>query len=185
MNDTGQDVYYMLSYAFQALRNREYKKIEGEEFENIFDIYAAILVQGMKLQIKRGIWKEYVPKTEMTSTPKGHIDVSASIKGLTVQRRQLVCEYDEFTENNSLNQTIKAALLILLQKDTSRKKEIRTILGYLVNVDNVDPKLLKRDFRYNRTNQSYEMMIGISWMVFDARLLSTSEGNRKNMMFRG
>ena len=38
-----KNIYYMLSYAFQILKQSNYEKIASEEFENAQDLFAAIL----------------------------------------------------------------------------------------------------------------------------------------------
>ena len=38
-----QNIYYMLSYAFQILKQEDYKQVAGEKFEKIHDLFAAIL----------------------------------------------------------------------------------------------------------------------------------------------
>ena len=49
-----KNVYYMLSYAFRALNQKEYGKVETETFENIADLFAEILSIGINKQIKQG-----------------------------------------------------------------------------------------------------------------------------------
>ena len=62
-----QNIYYMLSYAFQVLDEQGYKKIAAEKFHNVADLCAAILIRGISSQLKRGLEKEYILKTETIS----------------------------------------------------------------------------------------------------------------------
>lgn len=57
-----QNVYYMLSYAFQVLNEQGYKNIATEQFHNTAELMAAILEKGIALQLKRGLGKEYIPQ---------------------------------------------------------------------------------------------------------------------------
>ena len=75
-----QNIYYMLSYAFQVLNEQGYKQVATEEFDNVAELCAAILIKGVSLQIKRGLGKEYVLQTESLSALRGKIDISASVK---------------------------------------------------------------------------------------------------------
>ena len=86
-----QNVYYMLSYAFRVLNEQGYKSIETEEFHNVAELCASILTKGVSLQLKRGLGKEYISETEALSSPRGKIDVTASIKDLSKVKGQLVC----------------------------------------------------------------------------------------------
>lgn len=40
-----QNIYYMLSYAFQVLNEDGYKQVATEEFENAAELCAAILIK--------------------------------------------------------------------------------------------------------------------------------------------
>lgn len=42
------NVYYMLSYAFQVLNEQGYQKVAAEEFENMGELCAAILIKGVQ-----------------------------------------------------------------------------------------------------------------------------------------
>ena len=117
----------MLSYAFRVLNEQGYKSIETEEFHNVAELCAAILTKGVSLQLKRGLRKEYISETEPLTSPRGKIDVTASIKDLSKIKGQLVCTYDDFSVNSYMNRIIKTTMCLLLRSDinTGRKKELR------------------------------------------------------------
>lgn len=50
-----QNIYYMLSYAFQALQAQNYKDLATEKVHNTAELYAAILDKGISVQLKRGL----------------------------------------------------------------------------------------------------------------------------------
>lgn len=66
-----QNIYYMLSYAFQALQTQTYKNLATENFHNTAELCAAILDKGVSTQLKRGLGRDYVPKSESLSTLQG------------------------------------------------------------------------------------------------------------------
>ena len=109
-----KNIYYMLSYAFSVLKENGYKDVATEEFDNVADLLAAILAKGVAHQIKRGLGKVYVIKSEQISCPTGKIDIASSIKKRTMLNRQLLCEFDEYTENAYINQILKATSLLLM-----------------------------------------------------------------------
>ena len=135
-----RNVYYMLAYAFQVLNEQGYKKIAAEEFNNIADLCAEILIKGISIQIKRGLVQDYIERTDPLSSPKGKSDISASIKTKSLTRKKLICTYDDFSNNIYLNQILKTTLLLLLRTDIAqkRKKEIKKILLYFGDVDTLD-----------------------------------------------
>ena len=131
-----QNVYYMLSYAFRVLNEQGYKSIATEEFHNVAELCASILTKGVSLQLKRGLGKEYISETEALSSPRGKIDVTASIKDLSKVKGQLVCTYDDFSVNSYMNRIIKTTMELLLKSKISpaRQKEIKKQLIFFGEV---------------------------------------------------
>ena len=55
-----RNIFHMLCYAFQVLRQRYYADIETEDFQHVRDMLAAILARGLAQQLKQGLYKTYV-----------------------------------------------------------------------------------------------------------------------------
>lgn len=55
-----KNIYYMLSYAFTTLKESVYDDIQKESFDNINNLFADILFKGIGLQLKQGLYKEYI-----------------------------------------------------------------------------------------------------------------------------
>ena len=55
-----QNIYYMLSYAFQTLQAENYKDLAAENFHNTAELCAAILDKGIGIQLKHGLRRDYV-----------------------------------------------------------------------------------------------------------------------------
>ena len=162
-----RNIYYMLSYAFQVLNEQGYRKIATEQFHNVADLCAAILIKGISSQLKRGLGQEYVSKTETLSALRGKIDVSESIKTMTMLRNQMVCTYDEFSVNSRMNQIIKATVKLLMYANISkeRKKELKKQLLFFSEVAEIDLNTIDWNIQYNRNNQTYRMLISICYLV--------------------
>lgn len=121
-----KNIYYMLSYAFQVLNEQGYKNLATEHFNNTAELMAAILTKGVKVQIKRGLGKEYIPQTESLSSLRGKIDVTESIKILTMLKKRMICTYDEFSVNGMMNRIIKSTIKLLIKSDISKQRKKRT-----------------------------------------------------------
>jgi len=180
-----QNIYYMLSYAFQILKEQGYKHIETEEFHNMPDLMAEILIRGFSVQIKRGLVKEYVPIVEPLSNPKGKIDISDTIKGMTILKKQLMCSYDEFSVNAYMNRIIKTTMEVLLRSQiaSDRKKELKRLLMYLVDVDVLELSKINWNVQYNQNNQTYRMLISVCYLTIKGLLQTTTDGSKKMMDF--
>lgn len=175
----------MLSYAFRVLNEQGYKSIETEEFHNVAELCAAILTKGVSLQLKRGLGKEYISETQALSSPRGKIDVTASIKDLSKVKGQLVCTYDDFSVNSYMNRIIKTTMELLLKSKISptRKKEIKKQLVFLGEVDTLDIHTINWSMRFNRNNQSYRMLVSVCNLVIKGLLQTKSDGSTKMMDF--
>ena len=180
-----QNIYYMLAYAFQVLNEQGYKSIATEAFDNTAELCAAILTRGIKIQIKRGLGKEYMSRKESLASLRGKIDITESIKTQALQRRQLVCSYDEFSVNSFMNRIIKSTILLLLRADITktRKKELKKLLVYFDDVDPIDLHSVNWNMQYNRNNQTYRMLIGICYLIVKGLLQTQSDGTTKLMDF--
>lgn len=173
-----RNIYYMLSYAFQVLNEQGYRKIATEQFHNVADLCAAILIKGISSQLKRGLGQEYVSKTETLSALRGKIAVSESIKTMTMLRNQMVCTYDEFSVNSRMNQIIKATVKLLMYANISkeRKKELKKQMLFFGEVTEIDLNTIDWNIRYDRNNQTYKMLISICYLVVKGLLQTKSDG---------
>lgn len=180
-----RNIYYMLSYAFQVLSEQGYKNIETEQFDNAAELCAAILSKGVSLQLKRGLGREYIETTESLSSVRGRIEISESIKTRSFLKRQLVCSYDDFSENSYMNRIIKTTMQLLLHADIAkaRKKELRKLLVYFGNVDLLDVHMINWKIQYNRNNQTYRMLISVCYLVIKGLLQTNTDGTTRLMDF--
>lgn len=180
-----QNIYYMLSYSFSVLNEQGYKSITTEKFDNIAELMAAILVKGIATQLKRGLQKEYIGRTEELSLLRGKIDVSESVKTQTMLKSQMVCSYDEFSVNGLMNRILKSTVYLILKSDISakRKKELKKLMVFFADVELIDLNIVNWNIQYNRTNQTYQMMISICYLVVKGLLQTNSYGNTKLMDF--
>lgn len=180
-----QNVYYMLSYAFQVLNEEGYRNMATEEFDNVAELCTAILAKGVSVQLKRGLGRAYIEQTEPLTSPRGRIEVSESLKTMFMQRKQLVCSYDEFSVNSYLNRILKTTMEILLRADISkrRKKELRKLLVYFAEVDLLDPYRINWNIQYNRNNQTYRMLVTVCYLVLKGLLQTNEDGSTRMMDF--
>ena len=97
----------MLSYAFTTLNQGGYEDVATEEFENIHNLFAAILAKGIGKQLKQGLYREYLNRKDDITVVRGKIDMPGTIRNRLSRKQVLTCEYDELSENNLFNQILK------------------------------------------------------------------------------
>ena len=182
-----KNIYYMLSYSFNALRQAHYEDMAKEEFENIHDLFAAILTKGVGLQIKRGLYREYLPQSEELATVRGKINLSQTIHSKISRKHKINCEYDELSEDNALNQILKATAIILIghnHVDRTRKNELKKVMLFFSNISDIDLSTIKwGQLSFHRNNSTYKMLIGICQLIAEGMLLTTEKGIHKLATF--
>lgn len=182
-----QNIYYMLSYAFEELKRNNYENIAKEEFENIYDLLAEILYKGMSAQLKRGLHKEYISETGSLSVLKGRMDIRGTITEKINYRNRLICEYDELSEDILMNQVLKTTISTLLYEKRvkrSRKNRLRELMPYFSGVQTLDIYSINwNSFVYQRNNQTYRMLMNICNFILDGMLLTTEKGQYRLSSF--
>lgn len=177
----------MLSYAFQVLKQNNYEDIEAEEFENIEDLFAAILAKGISQQLKQGLYREYITRKDTLPVMRGKLDIPSTIKDRMQHKLVLSCEFDELSENNLLNQILKTAVLSLLRDfhvSSEQRQALRKVLPFFDGIDTVDPRNIRWTMlHYQRSNRNYEMLINICYFVLNGFIQTTEQGKYRMHQF--
>ena len=175
----------MLAYAFSVLNKSEYRALATEDFDNAAELCAAILERGVSLQLKRGLGQEYVSRSEARSSLRGKIEVTESVKSQAILRRQLVCSYDEFSVDTTMNRVIKATVALLVRSDISkaRKKSLKKLMVFFAAVRDIDLHTVDWNMRYDRNNRTYRMLMAVCWLVVKGLLQTQSDGSVRMMDF--
>lgn len=182
-----RNIYYMLAYAFQVLRQKNYDDVAAEDFDNIQDLFAAILAKGVSQQIKQGLHREYITKNEDLPAMRGKLDIYGTIKNQIQRKKILSCEYDELSVNNIFNQILKTTITILLRDSgvkKLRKADLKKVILFFHDVDVIDPPSIRwNSLMYQRNNKNYEMLINVCYFVLDGMLQTTDKGKYKIASF--
>ena len=182
-----KNIYYMLAYAFSALNQGEFEYIAKEKFDNIHNLFAAILSNGVDRLLKQGLYREYINKTESLTTVRGKIDMAGTIKNQLVGKRAVSCEFDELSENNLFNRIIKATSLLLIKCPDVEEKYLAALkreLMFFSGVDSIEPKKIPwQSVRCQRNNSTYRMLLGICRLTVEGMLQTTESGEYRLATF--
>lgn len=175
-----KNIYYMLSYAFTSLKQSVYDDIQKESFDNIHNLFGAILSKGIGMQLKQGLYRTYINRVEPLSVVRGKIDMPGTIWNKLEHRMCVTCDYDELSENNLLNQILKSTVLLLLrQKDVDEryKAELKKEMLYFSAVDEIELSGIRwSDIRFQRNNRTYQLLLGICQLLIEGSLMTTEKG---------
>ena len=182
-----RNVYCMLAYAFQALRQKRWEDLGAENFEHVHDLFATILARGMARQLKQGIYREYVPAEAELAGLRGRIDMRRSMLSRLAGRRTLACAFDELSEDNLLNRILKTAALLLLRHGrvhASRKQRLLQVLPGYAYAGTIDPSQVQwPSGRFQRGAAECRMLAGLCRLLFDGMLLTTEQGELRLASF--
>lgn len=172
-----QNVYYMLAYAFRALRMKEYKTLGTEPFRTTGELCAAILILAVFNQAKKGFFKEYVTVFDENSCIHGKIDINESIRQRSMIKHKVVCQYDRFSIDTYMNRIIKSTILFLLRLNISkkRKKQLHLCLAYFADVRDIPIQQIQWNFQYHQQNQTYQLLMNICELILNGLIPNYQE----------
>lgn len=174
------NLYYMLAYAFEFIDESEFVDVGAEEFDNALDLLAFLLGSGMSRQVKQGLYKEYVPKAEELGLLRGKIDLLGTMRNKVAKRQTVSCEYDELSENNYLNQILKATCFLLIKSDfvdRERRDSLKKTMLYFSEVDLVSLSFVRwESIRFTRGNASYRFLVSLCQLIATGMLVTDADG---------
>lgn len=178
-----RNVYVMMAYAFRAIRSNGTAKVAVEEFEHLHDLLAEILVRGVGAQVKRGLHRDYLNRSDELATARGRIDVTRTIATRSTTRGRLVCEFDEYEPDIPHNRALKSVIVLLVRHGNigaDRKAALRRLLGYLDAVTYVVPSTIRwGDLTYYRANATYRMLLGVCELIVRGLLPTDDPGDTR------
>ena len=178
-----RNIYYMLAYAFQELRQNNYADIEGEKFDDIYDLFAEIIARGISFQLKQGLYREYVSKNESMQTVRGKIDINGTIANRMRKNQQIICDYDELSENNIYNQiliTTATALISHSDVKKDKKAKLKQLMLFFHNVQLIDIHTIRWNaLRFDRNNRNYRMLLYLCYFIISEWIMTTEDGKYK------
>lgn len=178
-----RNIYYMLAYAFQELRQNNYAEITGEKFDDIYDLFAEIIARGISYQLKQGLYREYVSRNESMQTVRGKIDINGTITNRMRNNQQIVCDYDELSENNIYNRILLTTATTLIKHSDvkkEKKSKLKQLMLFFQNVQPIDIHTIRWNaLRFDRNNRNYRMLLYLCYFIISEWLMTTEEGKFK------
>lgn len=175
-----KNLYYLLAYAFSALKDHNYSNLEKEDFDSAEDLFAEILILAVSKQLKQGLKRGYLLVDEEISSVRGKILLAESFKEGSLQKKKLVCSHDEYNEDCYFNRIIKTTLILLLKSRIvkDRKSKIRHLLKFFENVSELNPHRINWKQQYDRNSATYRLIIYICNLLVNSKIQSNSKDGK-------
>ena len=143
-----QNIYYLLSYAWNLFDEHEEVTVAGQAGESEFNLLAYLLQRYTHLLIKKGITQAYISQTEIIPGIKGKLNVTATLQKDLLRQGKANCSYTQLSPDNLPNQLIKSTIQQVLttpELSEALHKPLQVILNRFYEVHAVIPSL--DDFR--------------------------------------
>lgn len=164
-----QNVYYLLCYAWEQMREGEVVDIGEAGRTDLADLFAQVLAEGTKRVLRQGLDRGYVSHREDTSRIRGRIDFSTSLKRALFPRAQAHCQYDELSRNVLHNQILRSTIRLLIRVEGLDKDLNETLLGLdrrLSDIDTVPLNgLVFRQVQLHAGNAFYRFLMNVCDLV--------------------
>lgn len=181
-----QNIYYMLAYAFRTLKPEGYQNLSDEAFDNVHSLVAAIFSQGLAIQIKRGLHREYIRRNEVASAPRGKIIHSETMRLYPINKT-VSYEADDFSEESYFNRILKTTAEIMRKCDDVKeetKKALKKSLLFMSAIETLPVNQIQwRRLSFNRNNQSYKMLLNLCYLYIEGLILTEQNGKIRFMKF--
>ena len=134
----------MISIALDLeLYDEDLSKVD-KHADNFLEIFIRLFCQKLWQCVRRGMVRQYETKHENLAMLRGRLSVQDQIRLNLARPDRLACTFDEFSENNPLNQALKAALQVLrmVSKTQANQRNLAELLFCFQDVDDVPPSAI-------------------------------------------
>ena len=190
MSISVQNLYHLLTYAWDQLEEAETVAVTAEPADSLLDLLARVLVQGTTHVLKRGLARDYVPETELTGRLRGKVLLSESIRQQTLATARAWCTFDELSHDVPVNRLLKATLHHLLtipELDGKLRREVRNLYVRLADVALVPIRDVHvfDAVKLHRHTAHYRLLLSVCQLVHEEVLLTQETGERLFRRFTG
>lgn len=184
-----RNLWHMLLYAWEEVpldAMRGWMMEEAERAPTLDALLTVVLIRLMQQRLRIGLGHDYVNQERTSPGVHGRINFAESLKQRTLDRGQLICDFQGYSANSPRNQIIRSMLARLLKAgqfgpDPASVKEIHQRLRRLLrDMDSIDfieltPDLIRRH-ALARQDHDYHLMLSICDLIAQRQMPGGSHG---------
>ena len=175
-----RNIYYLLCYAWDHVREGETVDVGSEEFSGMADLFAKVLNEGVARLVSRGLDRDYLAVHEDIRGIEGKLDLATTVKRSLLLNGKTHCAFDELSHDIPQNQILKATLRQLTTVtglDPGHRRRAGRLYRKLDAVSDVPlrPRLF-RTVRIHRNNRFYSFLIHLCRLIYDSLVVNEEEG---------
>lgn len=179
---------HMLSKCSDIEINLDHSIDSNVQKYNLIELIANKYLDSLIKELNRGVFHDYINKEENIKVVRGKIMLDKYIKKNYANKMNIFCSYDEYSDDNLLNQIFKLACSRILSKvqDVELKNKVKKSLCLLGNVSNVDlSKESIINIKLNKQNKRFSEILQLAKFILLNLANENSLGNKNgfSMLF--
>ena len=140
--------------------------------DSILEIFIQLFCGKLWQAVRRGMVRRYESRSNNLTVLRGRLSVVDQIRHNLARPDRLACVFDEFTENNPLNQALKAALRVLAKvaQSQSNQRQLAELVFCFQDVDDVQPAKIRWDLAtINRLSEKYKPLLALARLFIERK----------------
>jgi 5-methylcytosine-specific restriction enzyme subunit McrC len=180
------NLFGMLEYAYNLKIKFPQGQIQCQSLKQIYERLANILAQKILERCRKGLYRDYLPKTERLAYIRGRVDLRSALqKPWDVK---LKCHYNEQTGDIEDNQILAWTLFIIGRSglcgesvSSTVRKAFHALQGFVALKPFKSSACIDRT--YHRLNQDYQLLHALCRFFLDNTGPSHETGDREMLPF--
>ena len=164
-----RNIYYLLCYAWNRLKEGELVDVGKVGTTELADLFATVLINGIKSLHKRGMELGYEAVRDSIAGVRGKVDLLGTESRFLRQHGRALCTFDELTSNTPANRILKSTIQRLYRTtalDRRLASELRHVIRYFASVDTCTLNSAAfSEVRLHGNNRQYKFLLHICQLV--------------------
>lgn len=176
-----ENIYYLLCYAWNKLDEKDRVAVSAEDYTELLDLLAKVLINATRILLKRGIDCNYIDVTKEFSGIKGKLEISHTLKTSLLLKQRTICSFDEFSSNILTNRILITTLHQLIRTrnlDKTLKSQIKGLIWRFGDVKTIELSSISfNKIRLHRNNRFYGFILKVCQLIYENSLPTEEKGN--------
>lgn len=178
-----QNLYYLLCYAWDSLDQADTVDIEQADPKSLVELFGRVLETGTAHLLKRGLDREYVCESKDTSSLRGKLDLTTTIKRNLFIRSRVHCHVDELHHDVLQNQILKTTIVKLVRCENLQRQLKDSLLRTYRRLGDINEiPLTSSAFGQvvlHRNNAHYRLPLEVCRLIHDNSLIDERPGHSR------
>ncbi len=166
------NLYYLLSYAWEALEEKEtLAEVDAQDSTHLLDLFARVLTSGARHLRRRGLDRGYLPREEVIAGVRGKLLTTPTLRQNLLRSGRAACQWDDLEYDTLPNRILKTTLQRLRDAPGLDGKTIASVREILRWFEPVRPLALRgehfRRVQLHRNNRIYALLLHVCEFIYE------------------